>query len=1074
MGSRLRDMIRAVRACKTAAEERAVIAKECAALRTAFKEQESDNRHRNVAKLMFIHMLGYPTHFGQMECLKLIAAASFPEKRIGYLGLMLLLDERQEVLMLVTNSLKNDLNHSNQYIVGLALCAMGNICSAEMARDLAPEVEKLLSNSNSYIRKKAALCAIRILRKVPEMVEFLLGPATGLLSDRHHGVLIAGISLAIVLCNSSPVALEHYRKQTPTLVRILKSLVISGYAPEYDVAGITDPFLQVKVLRLLRLVGKGDAESSDLMSDILAQVATNTESNKNAGNAILYECVQTIMAVESISGLRVLAINILGRFLGNRDNNIRYVALNTLVKVVAVDTQAVQRHRQTIVECVKDSDVSIRRRALELVYALVNEHNVKTLTKELLEYLKVSDLEFKSDLTSKISSLVQRFAPSKQWHIDTMIRVMSEAGPYVKDEVCRSLVVLIMNAPELQGYTVRSLYRAFQTAYKGQESLANVTMWALGEYGEMLVCGAGELEGEEPTTVTESDIVDTLENVLKDVRSSNATKGYALVSLLKLSARFAALAPRCKALIAQYKGSLVLELQQRSCEFHGILAKHSNLKVHLADKMPALDETTYRAKGTDVSGQRGPASNPTSPTTAHANGPSTSSAQNNMLADLLDLSVDDTPAAPQSQSAGNMLLDLLSAPVPTAFTSPAPTTGGADMLLDLLSMPVDATPPAAAVTALPTALSKPVAPPPITLPKSASVLPSSASVANGVTSAPSVAPLAPLISVGPSTSSPTKLKDPLEGILQDLLKSSASDVSKSASAPLPVLLSASTPLSSSMPLSGSMPLPGTLSLSGSLLSSGSLPMPGSIAVSSSSSLSSSMPLSGSLALSGSLSGSLPLSGSMSMSGSMPMSGSLPLSASAPLQAAVPLSTAAPLLAAMSATSPLVGGLSILGNLGSSTLPAVPAPFPGMAFKPGFMPAGYPSIVALETSGGLKVVFDFIKPPGNPQTTIIWMTTTNSSNNPFTEFVFQVAVPKFMQLQLDPPSGSSLPPNNGGNITQKVTVTNSQHGQARQGEDGNCEEEHRELDGQRGRDASDVEMAKEWSDDLVASCAGMNS
>jgi AP-1 complex subunit gamma-1 len=55
---------------------------------------------------MFIHMLGYPTHFGQMECLKLIAAAGFPEKRIGYLGLMLLLDERQEVLMLVTNSLK--------------------------------------------------------------------------------------------------------------------------------------------------------------------------------------------------------------------------------------------------------------------------------------------------------------------------------------------------------------------------------------------------------------------------------------------------------------------------------------------------------------------------------------------------------------------------------------------------------------------------------------------------------------------------------------------------------------------------------------------------------------------------------------------------------------------------------------------------------------------------------------------------------------------------------------------------------------------------------------------------------
>ena len=38
-----------------------------------------------------------------------------------------------------------------------------------------------------------------------------------------------------------------FLQQTPTLVRILKNLVISGYAPEYDVGGITDPFLQVRV-----------------------------------------------------------------------------------------------------------------------------------------------------------------------------------------------------------------------------------------------------------------------------------------------------------------------------------------------------------------------------------------------------------------------------------------------------------------------------------------------------------------------------------------------------------------------------------------------------------------------------------------------------------------------------------------------------------------------------------------------------------------------------------------------------------------------------------------------------------
>ncbi|MCO5574685.1 hypothetical protein L7F22_028475 [Adiantum nelumboides] len=500
MGTRLRDMIRSIRACKTAAEERAVIKKECAALRTAFNENEQGYSHRNLAKLMFIHMLGYPTHFGQMECLKLIASSGFPEKRIGYLGLMLLLDERQEVLMLVTNSLKNDLNHSNQFIIGLALCALGNICSAEMARDLSSEVEKLLQSNNSYIRKKAALCSVRILRKVPDLADNFLKPATSLLSDKHHGALIAGVKLCMELCHANAGALEHFRMQTSTLVRTLKNMLTSGYAHEYDVSGFTDPFLQIRLLRLLQIVGHNDANASDIMSDVLAQVATNTESNKNAGNAILYECVQTIMGIEATSGLRVLAVNILGRFLSNRDNNIRYIALNMLLRVVSVDTQAVQRHRTTIVECVKDTDISIRKRALELVYALVNKSNAKALTKELLEYLKKSDSDFKGILTAKICLIIEKFSPDKIWYIDQMIKVMVEAGNYVTDAVINALVVVISNAIDLQGYTVRTLYRAFQD-WKGQESFAQVTVWCIGEFGEMLVNHVGELEAEEPITV---------------------------------------------------------------------------------------------------------------------------------------------------------------------------------------------------------------------------------------------------------------------------------------------------------------------------------------------------------------------------------------------------------------------------------------------------------------------------------------------------------------------------------------------------------------------------------------------
>jgi len=58
MSIRLRELIRNVRACKTASEERAVIAKECALIRSAFKDEDTQFRARNVAKILYVQLIG--------------------------------------------------------------------------------------------------------------------------------------------------------------------------------------------------------------------------------------------------------------------------------------------------------------------------------------------------------------------------------------------------------------------------------------------------------------------------------------------------------------------------------------------------------------------------------------------------------------------------------------------------------------------------------------------------------------------------------------------------------------------------------------------------------------------------------------------------------------------------------------------------------------------------------------------------------------------------------------------------------------------------------------------------------
>ncbi|XP_032199755.1 AP-1 complex subunit gamma-like 2 isoform X2 [Mustela erminea] len=531
---KLQDLIEEIRGAKTQAQEREVIQKECAHIRASFRDGDPLHRHRQLAKLLYVHMLGYPAHFGQMECLKLIASPRFTDKRVGYLGAMLLLDERQDAHLLITNSIKNDLSQGIQAVQGLALCTLSTVGSAEMCRDLATEVEKLLLQPGPYVRKKAVLTAVHIIRKVPELSNIFLPPCAQLLHERHHGVLLGTITLITELCERSPAALKHFRKVVPQLVQILWTLVTTGYSTEHSISGVSDPFLQVQILRLLRILGRNHEESSETMNDLLAQVATNTDTSRNAGNAVLFETVLTIMDIRSVAGLRVLAVNILGRFLLNSDKNIRYVALTSLLRVVQSDHSAVQRHRPTVVECLREPDASLSRRALELSLALVNSSNVRAMTQELQSFLESCPPDLRADCASGILLAAERFAPTKRWHIDTILRVLTMAGTHVRDDAVANLTQLIGGAQELHAYSVRRLYSALAEDIS-QQPLVQVAAWCIGEYGDLLL--EGSCEETEPLQVEEEEVLALLEKVLQSHMSLPATRGYALTALMKLSTR---------------------------------------------------------------------------------------------------------------------------------------------------------------------------------------------------------------------------------------------------------------------------------------------------------------------------------------------------------------------------------------------------------------------------------------------------------------------------------------------------------------------------------------------------------
>ena len=71
------------------------------------------------------------------------------------------------------------------------------------------------------------------------------------------------------------------------------------------------------------------------------------------------------------------------------------------------------------------------------------------------------------------------------------------------------------------------------------------------------------------------------------------------------------------------------------------------------------------------------------------------------------------------------------------------------------------------------------------------------------------------------------------------------------------------------------------------------------------------------------------------------------------------------------------------------------------------PTNIPSLSVYEKNG-VSILFNFVKSSETGQITIN-LTASNDATTSVSEFAIQAAVPKSMQLDLEPPSGSNLPP-----------------------------------------------------------------
>ncbi|MCO5559345.1 hypothetical protein L7F22_012943 [Adiantum nelumboides] len=367
-----------IRNCQNKEQERLRVDKELANIRTRFKNEKGltvYEKKKYVWKMLYIYMLGYDVDFGHMETVALISASKYAEKQVGYIVTSCLLNENHDFLRLAINTVRNDIIGRNETNQCMALTMVGNIGGKDFSESLAPDVQKLLLSSSCrpVVRKKAALCLLRLFRKNPDVVNVdgWSDRMAQLLDEREIGVLTAVMSLLVALVANNP---DGYWNCVPKCVRILERLTRSQDIPqEYTYYGIPSPWLQVKTMRALQYFPTiEDPNTRRSLFEVLHRILMGTDvvknvNKNNAAHAVLFEALALVMHLDAEKEMMSQCVAILGKFIAVREPNIRYLGLENMTRMLLVtDVQeSIKRHQAQIITSLKDPDIRVSEQLMD-------------------------------------------------------------------------------------------------------------------------------------------------------------------------------------------------------------------------------------------------------------------------------------------------------------------------------------------------------------------------------------------------------------------------------------------------------------------------------------------------------------------------------------------------------------------------------------------------------------------------------------------------------------------------------------------------------------------------------------
>ncbi|XP_032321924.1 AP-3 complex subunit delta-1 [Camelus ferus] len=580
----LQDLVRGIRNHK---EDEAKYISQCIdEIKQELKQDNIAVKANAVCKLTYLQMLGYDISWAAFNVVEVMSAPKFTFKRIGYLAASQCFHEGTDVIMLTTNQIRKDLSSPSQYDTGVALTGLSCFVTPDLARDLANDIMTLMSHTKPYIRKKAVLIMYKVFLKYPESLRPAFPRLKEKLEDPDPGVQSAAVNVICELARRNP---KNYLSLAPLFFKLMTSS--------------TNNWVLIKIIKLFGALTPLEPRLGKKLIEPLTNLIHSTSAM-----SLLYECVNTVIAVlislssgmPNHSASIQLCVQKLRILIEDSDQNLKYLGLLAMSKILRTHPKSVQAHKDLVLQCLDDKDESIRLRALDLLYGMVSKKNLMEIVKKLMMHVdKAEGTAYRDELLTKIIDICSQsnyqHITNFEWYISILVELTRLEGTRHGHLIAAQMLDVAIRVKAIRRFAVSQMSALLDSAHlvasstqrNGICEVLYAAAWICGEFSEHL---------QEPQRTLEAMLrprVTTLPGHIQAVYVQNVVKLYAAILQQKEQAGDSQAAQEATQLLVerlpQFVQSADLEVQERaSCILQ--LVKHVQ-KLQAKD-MPVAEEVS--------------------------------------------------------------------------------------------------------------------------------------------------------------------------------------------------------------------------------------------------------------------------------------------------------------------------------------------------------------------------------------------------------------------------------------------------------------------------------------------------